>query len=273
MNAAVRAVTKVARFNRNGRSLFIGSNLCLLLIGKMLLSLAGVSVHAQAPETGSSPALAWRSSDPIVPPDFDSYFPDDPAAAGRLAEAVAPNRSNIKPVDLVSMVRQGLRRAEQKTANQWITWLGQEIAGGRLGEQAPQATEVMYHASGRPEYQQNALYYGLMRVEKTPAILRRMVEIAMGSEDWINVIGHVAWATASEKEKTVAFLTPYEASNDPKIRAHAGVLKQIFSGETTAHDHWTRIQTQQATEQFGGRMGELRTRMAEGDSAARLELL
>lgn len=239
------------------------------------LTLAVWTAAAVAAADLPSATLAWQSSDPIIPANFDAYFPDDEAAAKRLDEAPSRNPDNPGAAELIPMIRQGLRRAERQAGNEWIRWLGQRLVWGRQDSQPdPHAVELVYHASAHRAYQYEALYYGLSRVDKkTPAVLRRMVEIAMGSDDWINVVGHTAWAAKDNKEEMISFVAPYLASDDPAVRAHAQALKRIYAGEVTAHDHWKEIHTKRATAEFGSQMDRLRRRFTEGDSEARRELL
>ena len=238
-----------------------------------LLLIFTVVAGAATDPSGSS--LAWQSKDPIVPADFDAYFPDDEAAAKRLTTAPRPTGEKIAATRPIVMIRQGLRRANPETGNEWIRWLGQQFVWRAEGGQPDaDAVELIYQASAKMDYQYTAVYFGLSRVTpKPPALLRRMVEIAMSSEDWMNVIGHTAWATKDNTPAMNEFLEPYLASEKPDVRAHAQVLKRIYTGEITAQDQWKQVHTQRAIEQFGGQMEGLRRRFTDGETTSRTEIL
>lgn len=239
---------------------------CLLLLPGLLSLSAAES---------NSTTLAWQSANPIQPANFEAYFPDDADATKRLPERPVQTVGKTNLAEWVQIIRQGLRRAQDQQGNEWIRWLGQQCAWNAQADlQDPHAIELLYHASAHTNYQYNALYYGLSRLErKPPALLRRMVEIAMRSDDWINVVGHTAWATEKDRDATLVFLGPYLTSTQPAVRAHAEAVKRIYTGEITAQAYWKQVHTERATAEFGRQMDTLRQRFKEGDSQARRELL
>src|SRR5436190_11828922 len=78
---------------------------------------------------GTEAALAWRSKNPIIPANFEAYFPDEPNAAAGLNDL--PNRADTDDAVILAKIRQGLRHADSKSGNEWIKWLGQQLIAGR----------------------------------------------------------------------------------------------------------------------------------------------
>src|SRR5262249_2182649 len=151
----------------------------LAIVGASLARQApGPSVPASSPppaakaqaEPAAKPAeaLAWRRTDRYEPPDFDRFFPDDPAGARRLkALWEAADKDKRPDEEVLPTVRRGLRGVDGRTRNEVVRWFGNRSIAGRP-DPNPEAVEIMYHASGagkgRPEFNETrywAVYFGL----------------------------------------------------------------------------------------------------------------
>jgi len=148
----------------------------LLLLGFCFgVLLAGNARAGQ--EQAAEPLLAWNRSDRYLPPDFDGFFPDDPAAAAQL-DLLLAGQLKIDSVDArLDLVRRGLRRASGHR-NRLLGALGNEFIWNR-SPQHPRAIELLYHASASPdaELAESALYHGLTVVsDRTPNLVRTLMQ-------------------------------------------------------------------------------------------------
>ena len=243
----------------------------------ILLALLTFLFHTQtatAQQDNGDDQFAWQSLDPILPPDFESYFPVDPEAGRRLDEMTRNRFKNVGADEqLFKAVRQGFRT----TSYQRSTILS--MVGGRYiwraKKQHPMALEIMYHAIGNPNLSERhqAIYYGLSVAKpKSAAILKTLADVAMTTDD-PNDTGRIAWGAKDQQTELISFLSPYLESNDDTVRKHGEVMRDIFSGEMEARDYWEENRAREARIEFGDRMDGFRFSLEEGDSETRHEIL
>jgi hypothetical protein len=241
-----------------------------LIVFLLLLSVVTVNAEKKA----KVPRFAWQSDNPIQPPDFKGYFPNDPEAGKRL-DVLIKNRykgiNNTK--EYLEIVRKGFRTIRNHRTLV-LARIGKKYIWNKK-EQNPLAIELMYHATNNPNKGERhyAIYFGLSVVKpKTPAILKALVDIAMTIDD-PNDTGRIAWGSRDQKKELIEYLKPYLVSKQEKVSKHAQALKNIFSGKLNAREYWKQNQRAKAQPLFGSRMGELREQLAKGDSATRRKVI
>lgn len=226
------------------------------------------------PATKNEPGeLAWTSSDPVIPPNFSGYFPDDPEAGKRLDHHVNNQFRNIpSDEDFLEAVRLGFRNMTNHRTTM-LSSVGNKYIWNRE-PQNPEAIELMYHAVDNPNLgeRHSAIYSGLSVVKpKPPAVLKALVDVAMTTDD-PNDTRRIAWGASDQAQELIEYLSPYLASDQTDVREHARALKGIFSGELSAREYWRQNRRAEAEPVFGPQMDELRTRLANGSSQERHEV-
>jgi RNA polymerase sigma factor (sigma-70 family) len=279
---------------RGAANLMLASKVGAAVIGMMCTALAAAAVAWRLQErpqaaqgAPAAPAkkeqertLAWRRVDRYEPPDFEAYFPDDPQGAAKLKALWEAKDRDARPVaEVISTVRQGLRRAEYEVQSEVIRWVGQRYVWGQ-SPQNDEAIELMYHASdipGDPEYASSlchwAAYFGISTVRPlTPAILHALADSCMRSDEHNN-LWRVAWAVNGQQVEFLAYLKPYRESNDQAVRAKAAAVEQIMKGELDAGNWWYEQKARKVRTKFGDLFPELRRTLKEGTSGQRTTVL
>jgi biopolymer transport protein ExbD len=238
-------------------------------ISNVSLETTTVEPEREKPESSApppAPAPQEVKADEYSPPDFEGYFPDDPEA-GRKLDAMgemAIFQSTLPDEELLEVVRKGLRRTSQR----WILRaLGNRYIWGK-DPQNPKAIEIMYHATDGPDMS-NAVYFGLSVVqEKSPSILRALVDICMRSDD-PNVLSRVAWGTKSQRSQILPYVAPYLNAGDEKTREKARIVEQILKDELSAWS-WARDKAlARARALFTDKLPEIKEKLLNGDSETR----
>jgi hypothetical protein len=114
-----------------------------------------------APTELSKPTRAWQRTDTYEPPDFERFFPDDPAAgvvldqlmknddptAGVVLDQLMKDydKDSRSDVQKLRIVRQGFRRATTNRASMLLV-VGNTYIRGKW-PQHPDAIEIVYHAA------------------------------------------------------------------------------------------------------------------------------
>lgn len=161
----------------------------LVAVATIVFLLGGAAIHAQdtpqtdvadATESAVSPEdkLAWNRTDKYVPPDFESYFPEnDEAAAKRLDEFMSsPQLRKNAPDEYIDVVRRGLRSTKQHKTSV-LRMLGNTFIWGKK-PQNEKAIELMYHASGAEDngIVHYAMYFGpTVVVDRSDNLMRMMM--------------------------------------------------------------------------------------------------
>lgn len=122
--------------------------------------------------------LAWNDSREFISPNFERFFPEDPAAGMKLdAMAGKSSRAEFTDREVLDAFRQGLR-GSRKTPGELFAWL----AGALSWPAAPYQTEIFYQAAdpAAPDaIREAALYYGLASGEKVsgniPQLFRQIL--------------------------------------------------------------------------------------------------
>ncbi len=221
---------------------------------------------------------AWQQLEPYRPPDFEAYFPDDPAGAEVLdAHFDANTLRDLEPELFLSTVRAGLRRTRNHR-----TILLSQVGNLLIWGQEPQhadAIELCYHAAdfspGAARYgtRHYAVYFGLSVVkQKTPAILRTLAELCIEIDD-PNDLGRVAWGAADQMDQLLPLIEPYLASDTPWVRAKAAALGRIFRGELGAFEWAAERCKEPPRPRPWDELPEVRRGLRQGTSAERLALL
>jgi len=236
------------------------------------------SVNDAATKSSPDSKWAWRRSDVYQPPDSARFFPDDPEGGKQLdALWVAQDREKRPDAEILTTVRQGLRRTRSKT--EIVRWIGNKYVWGR-SPQNPDAIEIMYHAS---DFQGNdpmaretrswAIYFGLSVVEpKTPAILHTLADSCIRGED-PNDLSRIAWGTKSQYTEIMAFIKPYLASEQAVTREKAVDVGKILAGDLDARTWSAAHRKRLAQEKYAGQLPSIKKRLLEGNSRDREETL
>jgi peroxiredoxin len=226
--------------------------------------------NADGSASGKSSAggagLAWQRTNRYVPPDPNSFFPDDPEAGKRLDTLFnAGDRDGRSDEEILSTVRQGFRRMTQ-SRNSVLQWVGNRFIWGKQ-PQNPEAIELMYHAVSLERYY--AVYFGLSVVKnKSPNLLRTLADLCMQGEQ----VGRITWGLGPQREEMLAYITPYLQDADPKKREIAEALVRHFKGELDFEKWQQEKHTEQVKAEFTGQLPQLRQALLTGDSQARRDV-
>ncbi len=218
----------------------------------------------------ASPPPTKAKAEQYLPPDYEGYFPDDPEGARKL-DALGESgisQSTLPDEEILEIVRRGLRR----TTNRWILRaLGNRYIWGKY-PQNPKAIEIMYHATGGPDMS-NAVYFGLsVVIDKSPSILRTLVDICMRSDD-PNVLSRVAWGAKSQRGEILPYMAPYLNSADEATQEKARIVEKILKGELKAFAWATEKARVRAEAKFTDKLLEIKEKLLHGDSVTRREVL
>ncbi len=224
-------------------------------------------------------AHAWQSTNPIVPPDFDAFFPDDPEG-GRKLDALwkAEDKEARSDAEILETVRNGLRRTTQHRTS-ILRWIGNRYIWNKSPQNAD-AIEIMYHAAecrtpnaDRYGARHYAVYFGLSVVkQKTPAILKTLADIAMNVDD-PNDLHRIAWGAASQREELLKYIEPYAAANDPAVREKAKIVTAIMRGELKAFA-WAAEQARlRAQQNYAAELPRVKSILVDGPDSERMEVL
>lgn len=126
-------------------------------------------------EARITPPFAYDRPDQYVAPDFNSFFPDDPAGGKQLDALFSGSLGgHHKPEDVLAAIRQGLRHT-QVYQSQVLAQVGGFVWG--VKEQNPQAIELLYHASDtRGPVSYDGMYYGLTVLKNRPTnVVRTLI--------------------------------------------------------------------------------------------------
>ncbi|HCO21775.1 MAG TPA: hypothetical protein DIT97_01410, partial [Gimesia maris] len=118
---------------------------------------------------------AWNRSDRYVPPDFQSFFPDD-KEAGRQLDLMLEGKLKVTSIDeRLALIRRGLRHCT-KHRTTLLGQVGNQYIWNRK-QQDPRAIELMYHASACDDggVAHSAMYHGPTVVSDRSANLVRML--------------------------------------------------------------------------------------------------
>jgi hypothetical protein len=235
-------------------------------------------VPAVAPDGLFAP-YAWRRTDTYMPPEFQRFFPDD-GESGQKLDALwqAKDRNERPDAEVLSMVRQGLRRATVDLAK-LLRWLGERFIAGKSPPNAD-AVEIFYHGldlrypePGFDRIRHNVVYFGLSLVRPmTPAIRLALVDLAMISEEPAE-LDRIAWAAKAERAEILAYLKPYASAGDQTTRGKAAVVARILSGELDAFA-WATERTRLRTQvRFAERLPEIKKVLEAGNARERGDTL
>ena len=243
-----------------------------------------VSAQYMNPDPVPSPQsltdYAWQSSAAeFRPPDFESYFPDNPPGA-RTLEAwwASDDPADVSPDRAIALIRDGLRHYEADPTP-LLEWFGKTFIY-RKSNQHPAAIELMYHAATcRSPNEDNygarnaALHYGLSVVRPmSDAVLRALVEICILVDDPAD-LSRIAWGITPQRSEALAFLSPHLESDDPLIREKAHAVHRILNRELQAST-WALERRKNAIEAaYGEVLNTFTDTLRIGTSAQRLTML
>ena len=250
-----------------------------LLLTALVLALAPVAALAQGDgTTPDATTRAWQQDEPYVAPDFEGYFPDDPAGAVLLDEHFEANTlRKLDDTEFLSVIRGGLRHTTNHRTI-LISYVGNRFIWGKA-PQDPDAIELCYHAADFTEAAEGygarhyAVYFGLSVVtEKTPAILRTLTELCVAIDD-PNDIGRVGWGTAEQLDELLPYLEPWLADEDRWVREKAEAVQRIWKGEVGAFEWAAERAKLPPRPKPWKEMPEVRAALTDGDSATRAAML
>ena len=159
-------------------------------------------VYRPVPQNES---FAWNATGETQPPDYFSYFPDDPVAGKELDQLYAKrNELTLSSREILEKIRQGLRHSEIRK-NVLMGWVS-SVSGW---PEDPMAKEIAYHAAD-PKADQNtrynAVYFGLSGWwEKSENVLHLFADI-LATEPYDHSLGHnlrgrILWSLREPAEK------------------------------------------------------------------------
>jgi hypothetical protein len=219
---------------------------------------------------------AWQRTDTYIAPNFNGFFPDDPAGAAWLDD-LERNRTleRLTPEELILAVQKGLRRSTSPRLSILRTFGNRLIWGQKI--QNPEAIELMYHAAGAGKNSDLtdhwAVYFGLSVVEtKSPNILRTLAELCMQS-DQADMLSRVAWGVRTQQSDCLAYLQPFLNSNEESVRAQARIVSRIIKGELNAFEWATEETRKKAEINYRGELPTIKRLLTDGSSKQRLEVL
>lgn len=221
---------------------------------------------------------AWEQTERYVPPNFEAYFPDDPAGGERLTQLERTRVLETLPADeMVAAVRNGLRRTQSHKLSILRT-VGNRFIWNRT-PQHPGAIELMYHAAGYsaerdPESTRHfAIYFGPSVVQpKTPNILRALAEICMRTDD-PNILSRISWGVQSQRDECLAFLEPFRRSDDEAVRAKAQRVERMLKKELEPFA-WAREEARKRAEaKYRSELPEIKRTLLEGSSKERWDVI
>lgn len=139
------------------------------------LPASALPAYTRPPANASYAHLA----DEFIPPDFEEYFADDPAAAVRLDQVYNAHESiELSDRELLDLFRRGVRRSAQ-TPNTMFGWIASSLGWPR----DPLLTEILYQAvdpHAPLEVRKAGIYYGFgLSVSKTQNSLEAMYRVYM----------------------------------------------------------------------------------------------
>jgi RNA polymerase sigma factor (sigma-70 family) len=222
-----------------------------------------------------APTRAWQRTGIYEPPNFEQFFPNDPAA-GQVLDQLLPNfdKDPRSGTEKLRIVRQGFRTATTNRATM-LTLVGNTYILGK-SPQHPDAIEIVYHAAdyraGGPNPNDclfHAIHNGLSVVnDKTPAILRTFVAICMHIDD-ANPISRIVWGSGKQRSELLDYLTPYDQSTEKAVRQRAVEMRKVLSGQLDAFTWATNQLRQRAQDAFGHRLPEIKKTLQSGTIAER----
>ncbi len=220
---------------------------------------------------------AWRSNDNYQPPDFNRFFPDDPAGGKKLDAFWNEENVTRQPVaEILRIVRQGLRRTSLDR-DEIVRDIGSTYIWN-AASQNPDAIEIIYHAADTRgpvgDFGDSApVYYGLSVIQPKPAaVLRASVELCMQSSNRSNW-GRIAWGAAAQRAELLLYLKPYLESKDEATRDKAAMLAKVL-GDTPdrweAQSAWIKKSVRAKS---GQRLPSVKEAFRKGSSRDRLEAI
>jgi len=204
---------------------------------------------------------------------FESYFPDDEEAGGRLTEWWENKDSMyLDDESFFELFRRGLRTCTIKYRGNFPM---QHIGGQYIWHKEPddqRAIDIVYHASFSPEFKYYAVYSGLSTANpKSERVLRRLVDIALEPHQ----LGRILWGVKQSKQEEafMTFLEPYLRDGDLEKRERAEIVAKALRGEIDAGKWERQYHQNQAAErtirEFGDDLERIRKTFLTGSSEER----
>ncbi|MCP4612434.1 MAG: HEAT repeat domain-containing protein [Planctomycetes bacterium] len=206
---------------------------------------------------------------------FESYFPDDAEEGKKLDQWWANRgRNPLDDEEFFELFRKGLRRSTVKYKGNFLM---QHIGSGYIWHKDPddqRAIDIVYHASFSPEYKYYAVYSGLSVANpKSEKILKRLVDVAMETDDYLNVTGRILWGCRNQKNELIAYLDPYLNSDDTSIRQKAQDVKAYFMDSKDFMAKRAKQHKESVQQEYGDKLVQLRNKLLNGNSQSRLDTL
>jgi len=234
--------------------------------------------ETKAPATDElSTHYAWRGRETYEPPDFDRFFPDDPAGGKTLDEFWNEENLPKRPAaEILRIVRQGLRRTT-KNRDEIVGFVGSTYIWN-AASQNPDPIEIIYHAADHRgpigdfgDF--SPVYYGLSVVRpKPPAVLRALVDLCMQTENRSNW-RRIAWGAAAQRAELLSYLRPYLEAKDESTRDKANVLVKVLGeapDQVEAVSAWIKRTIRAKS---GHRLPSVKESLQKGSSRQRLEAI
>ncbi|WP_278469984.1 hypothetical protein [Gimesia maris] len=179
---------------------------------------------------------AWNRSDRYVPPDFQSFFPDD-KEAGKQLDLMLEGKLKVTGIDQrLSLIRRGLRHCT-KHRTTLLGQVGNQYIWNRE-QQDPRAIELMYHASVCDDggVAHSAMYHGPTVVSQRSSNLVRMLMEQYPKLD-AQMQQRIAWGmrTYGDKAQTrtllLGLLDDYKQLDDSTLGAALATYQAVFETE------------------------------------------
>lgn len=182
------------------------------------------------------PPFAWSRLDRYEPPDFESFFPDDPEAGEQLDEMLTGKLQLHSVDERLALIRRVLRHTSRHRTT-LLRSVGNEFIWNRT-PQDPRAIELLYHASDSPDRDvaHYALYHGATVVsDRTPNLVRMLME--RFSTFHAEIQNRIPWGmrTYGDKDQTRTLLhgllDSHAILSDATVCAAIDTYQEVF--ETT----------------------------------------
>lgn len=186
--------------------------------------------------------------DNFVPPSFEEFFADDPAAAARLDQVYGARESiELSDRELLDLFRRGVRRSAH-TPNTMFGWIASSLGWPR----DPLLTETLYQAvdpHAPLAIREAGIYYGFgLGVAKTQNILEAMFRVYMAPPFDIgtnhNMRSRILWGVRDNEDDKHYLATRFEQL----LRDHASLSDEALQQANLAYRQLTDREPPNAAE-------------------------
>jgi hypothetical protein len=108
---------------------------------------------------------------------------------------------------------------------------------------------------------------------KSEKILKRLVDLAMETDDYYNVTGRILWGCRNQKDELIACLEPYFNSDDETIQQKARDVKDYFMDSKAFMAKRAKEREESVRQEYGDKLVEFKEQLLNGNSQSRMDTL